>query len=69
MYLTAWRKGDLVRMPNGEEFRLTSDGYEMKPGRIYCDTDRGKPISYMKLIGKAKLIETENNRQKYLNSK
>lgn len=57
MYLTAWRKGDLVRMPNGEEFRLTSDGYEMKPGKIYCDTDRGKPIKYLKLMKKAYLVE------------
>ena len=64
-YLTSWRKGDLVRMPNGKEFRLTSDGYEMKPGRIYCDTDRGKPISYMKLISKAYLVETGNGRKNY----
>lgn len=62
-YLTAWRKGDLVRMPNCNEFRLTSDGYELKPGRIYCDTDRGKPISYLKLIKKAYLVETINGRK------
>jgi hypothetical protein len=62
-YLTAWRKGDLVRMPNGEEFRLTSDGYEMKPGRIYCDTSIGKPISYLKLIEKGYLLETGSGRK------
>ncbi len=28
--LSAWRKGDLVRMSDGEEFRLTSEGY-------YCE--------------------------------
>jgi hypothetical protein len=58
-YLTAWRKGDLVRMPSGKEFRLTSDGYE-KDGKVYCNTDRknGKPISYLKLIEKAYLVET-----------
>ena len=63
MYLTAWRKGDLVKMPNGKKFRLTSEGYEMKPGRIYCDTDRGKPISYLKLIEKAYLVEDKNGRK------
>jgi hypothetical protein len=81
-YLTAWRKGDLVRLPNGEEFRLTSDGYEIQPpdgdgveyrltydgylvktGRIYCDTDRGRPISYLKLIKKARLLEDGNGRK------
>jgi len=62
-YLTAYRNGDLVRMPNGEEFRLTSDGYEMKPGRMYCDTDRGKPISYLKLIEKGYLLETGSGRK------
>lgn len=62
-YLSAWRNGDLVKMPNGEQFRLTSDGYEMKPGRIYCDTDRGKPISYLKLMEKAQLIETGSGRK------
>jgi hypothetical protein len=36
-YLTAWRKGDLVRLPNGDEFRLTSDGYEKRP-YPYCQT-------------------------------
>lgn len=44
IYSTAWRNGDL----NGEQFRLTSDGYEMKPGQIFCD--RGLPISYLELI-------------------
>jgi hypothetical protein len=62
-YLTAWRKGDLVRLPNGEEFRLTSDGYEMKSGRIYCDTDRGTPISYLELIETAYLVETGSGRK------
>jgi hypothetical protein len=65
-YLTAWRMGDLVRMPDGEEFRLTSDGYEImtdKGLKIVCDTDRGKPISYFKLVGKAKLIETASGRR------
>ena len=57
--LSAWRNGDLVRLPDGEEFRLTSDGYycdERK--KVICDTDRGKPISYLKLIEKAYLVET-----------
>jgi hypothetical protein len=57
-YFTAWRKGDLVRLPNGAEFRLTSDGYEREPGKIYCDTDRGTPISYLELIEKGYLVET-----------
>jgi hypothetical protein len=61
--LTAWRKGDLVRMPNGEQFRLTSEGYELKPGKIYCDTDRGEPISYLKLIEEAYLVETGSGRK------
>lgn len=61
-YLTAWRKGDLVRV-DGKEFRLTSDGYEMKPGKIYCDTDKGKPISYLELIEKAYLVETASGRK------
>lgn len=63
MYLTAYRKGDLIRMPDGEEFRLTSDGYEMKPGRIYCDTDRGKPIKYTTLMEKAYIVEDINGRK------
>ena len=62
-YLTAWRKGDLVRLSNGEEFRLTSDGYELKPSKIYCDTDRGKPISYLKLIKDAYLVENASCRK------
>jgi len=63
-YLTAWREGDLVRMPNGKEFRLTSDGYE-KDGKIYCNTNRKneKPISYLKLIEKAYLVETKTGRK------
>jgi len=58
-YLTAWRKGDLVKLPNSKEFRLTSDGYEMIPGKIYCNTDRenGESISYVLLIEDAFLIE------------
>ncbi|MCK9446107.1 hypothetical protein M0Q50_04355 [bacterium] len=63
MYLTAWIKGDLVRLPNKEEFRLTSDGYELKPGKIYCDTDRGEPISYLELIEDAYLVETGSGRK------
>jgi hypothetical protein len=44
---------------------LTSDGYELKPGKMYCDTDRdgGKPISYLKLMKKAILIETISGRK------
>lgn len=57
-FFTAWRKGDLIKMPNGKQFRLTSDAYEIKPGKYYCDTDRGKPIKYLKLMKKAYLIET-----------
>lgn len=62
--LSAWRKGDLVRMPDGEEFRLTSEPYycEQKQ-KVICDTDRGKPISYLKLIEKAYLIETGSGRK------
>ena len=49
--LSAWRKGDLVRMSDGEEFRLTSEGYYCEQRqKVICDTDRGKPISYLKLI-------------------
>ena len=62
--LSAWRKGDLVRMPNGEEFRLTSEGYYCDTRqKVICDTDRGKPISYMKLIDKAYLVETGSGRK------
>jgi hypothetical protein len=62
--LSSWRNGDLVRMPNGKEFRLTSEGYycEAKQ-KVICDTDRGKPISYLKLIEKAYLIETASGRK------
>jgi hypothetical protein len=62
--LSAWRKGDLVRMPNGDEFRLTSEGYycEQKQ-KVICDTDRGKPISYLKLIEIAWLVETGSGRK------
>ena len=62
--LTAWRKGDLVRMPNGEEFRLTSEGYYCDATqKVICDTNRGKPISYMKLVDKAYLVETGSGRK------
>jgi hypothetical protein len=56
-YLTAWRKGDLVRLESVETFRLTSDGYKKEPGRILCDTDRGKAILYTALIHEAYLVE------------
>ena len=62
--LSAWRKGDLVRMPNGNEFRLTSEGYYCEnKQKVVCDTDRGKPISYLKLIEKARLVETGSGRK------
>jgi hypothetical protein len=63
-FLTAWRKGDLVRMPDGEEFRLTSEGYycETKQ-KVVCDTDSGKSISYLKLTKKAYLVETGGGRK------
>jgi len=56
-FLSAWRKGDLIEI-KGERFRLTSDGYEKKPGKIYCDTDKGVSLPYLKIMKKAKLIET-----------
>lgn len=61
--LTAYQKGDLVSV-DGEEFRI-STAYEMKPGKIYCHTDRenNEPISYIKLMKKAKLIETITGRR------
>jgi len=65
---SAWRKGDLVKFPSslqypkGQKFRLTSDGYE-KDGKIICDTDRGYPVSYLKLIEKAQLVEDINGRK------
>ena len=62
--LSAWRKGDLVRMPDGEEFRLTSEGYyDEERQKVICDTDRGKPVSYLKLIEKAYLVETGSGRK------
>ena len=62
--LSAWRKGDLVRLPNGEEFRLTSEGYYCEQRqKVICDTDRGKPVSYLKLIEKAYLLETGSGRK------
>jgi hypothetical protein len=62
--LSAWRKGDLVRMPNGKEFRLTSEGYYCETKKkVICDTDRGKPISYLKLIEKSYLVETGSGRK------
>lgn len=63
-YLSAWRKGDLVRLPDGQEFRLTSDGYYCDTKqKVVCDTDRGKSVSYLKLIEKATLIETGSGRK------
>ena len=59
--LSAWRKGDLVEL-KGEKFRLTSEGYE-KDGKIVCDTDKGDTVSYLKLIEKAKLLETASGRK------
>jgi hypothetical protein len=51
-------------MPNGKEFRLTSEGYYCESiQKVICDTDRGKPISYLKLIEKAYLIETGSGRK------
>jgi len=62
--LSAWRKGDLVRMPNGEEFRLTSEGYYCdEKQKVICDTDRGGPISYLELIENAYLVETFSGRK------
>ena len=62
--LSAWRKGDLVRMSDGEEFRLTSEGYYCEQRqKVICDTDRGKPISYLKLIETAWLVETASGRK------
>jgi len=62
--LSAWRKGDLVRMSDGEEFRLTSEGYYCEQRqKVICDTDRGKPISYLELIETAWLVETVSGRK------
>lgn len=62
--LSAWRKGDLVRMPSGKEFRLTSEAYYSEElQRVVCDTDRGKPIKYTKLMEKAYLVETGSGRK------
>jgi hypothetical protein len=62
--LSAWRKGDLVRMSDGEEFRLTSEGYYCQQRqKVICDTDSGKPISYLKLIETAWLVETVSGRK------
>jgi hypothetical protein len=62
--LSSWRKGDLVRTPNGEEFRLTSEGYYCdERQKVICDTDRGEPISYLKLIETAYLVETGSGRK------
>jgi len=56
-YLTTWLKGYLVRL-NGEEFRLTSDGYFCDTRqKVICDTDRINPVSYLELIEKAYLVE------------
>jgi len=57
-YLSAWRRGDLVRLPDGEQFRLTSDAYyHDKKEQVICNTDRGFPISYLRLIEHAYLVE------------
>ena len=62
--LSAWRKGDLVRVSDGEEFRLTSErDYCEQRKKVICDTDRGKPVSYLKLIEKGYLIETGSGRK------
>jgi hypothetical protein len=62
--LSAWRKGDLVRMPNGEEFRLTSEGYYCdEKQKVICNTDRGSSISYLELIENAYLVETFSGRK------
>lgn len=62
--LSSWRKGDLVRMPNGEEFRITSEGYYCNiRNKVICDTDRGEPISYLELIENAYLVETGSGRK------
>ena len=62
--LSAWRKGDLVRLSNEKEFRLTSEGYYCEQRKkVICDTDMGKPISYLKLIEKAYLVETGSGRK------
>ncbi len=45
MALSAWRKGDLVRYKE-KEFRLTSEPYEIKPGRMGFDTDRDNGKKY-----------------------
>ncbi len=65
MCLTAFRNGDLVRMPNCKDFRLTSDVYEYKIGRMGFNTDRenDKPISYLKLLESAYLVETKSGRK------
>ena len=51
-------------MPNGEEFRLISEGYYCdEKQKVICDTDRGEPISYLKLIEYAYLVETFSGRK------
>jgi hypothetical protein len=62
--LSAWRKGDLVKLLNGKQLRLTSEGYfSDKEGRLVCNTDDGYTIPYMTLIEEAKLIETGTGRK------
>ena len=53
--LSAWQKGDLVKL-NNEQFRLISDAYE-KDSEIVIDTDKGDTISYLSLIKDAFLLE------------
>ncbi len=62
--LTAWRKGDLIRIYN-KEVRLTSDAYEMILVGMVCDTNEGDGtyIPYINLIEDAYLIETGSGRK------
>jgi len=55
--LSAWQKGDLVKLTNGGEFRLISEPYLQEDGNIVCDTDKGDTIFYLSLIENAFLIE------------
>ena len=55
--LSAWQKGDLVKLSNDGEFRLISDPYLQEDGNIVCDTDRGNTVLYLSLIENAFLLE------------
>jgi hypothetical protein len=51
--LSAYRKGDFIRMLNGETFTLTSEAYYCENKKIVvCNTDRpdGSVIPYSELI-------------------